>query len=186
MGDIRILSGSLKGRVIYTPNTTGIRPTQSKVRAALFNSLQHDIEGAIFLDICAGSGSMGIEALSRGAKSAIFIEQDRKAIAVIEKNVAALHLENQTRILAAGALDAIHRLLDEEKTVDIIYFDPPYGKGLTSLVIHAVDTSPKLLASGGYFIVEERKGFIIDTLQNLSLQKIKHYGDSLLFIFMRS
>ena len=183
---MQITSGAFKGRMIKTPQQGITRPTQSRVRAAIFNSLQHSIVGAVFLDICAGSGAMGLEALSRGAAHAIFIEQNNKAAQVIKHNIALLHVEDKTELMACDALHALKRLDEEKKTVDIIYFDPPYAQELTYEVIRAIDSMQYLFSRGGYFVVEERRGMVLAelTLQNLVLYKTKSYGDTTLLIFI--
>ena len=122
---MRVVAGDLRGRRIEAPISEATRPTTDKVRQAVFNALGSldIVEGARVLDLFAGTGAMGIEALSRGAAHCVFVERDRDALAILKKNIAALGLTDRTTVLAVDATSAASRQPD----IDILIADPPYG-----------------------------------------------------------
>ena len=122
---MRVVAGDLRGRRIEAPTSDATRPTTDMVREAVFNALRSldVVEGARVLDLFAGTGAMGIEALSRGAAHCVFVERDRDALAVLKKNISALGLSDRTTVLAIDALAAVSRQPD----IDLIIADPPYG-----------------------------------------------------------
>ena len=148
---IRICGGYLKGRLLKTPKGDTTRPTSEKLRQSFFNICQHSIEGAHFLDIFAGTGAMGLEALSRGAASATFIEQDAKAIACIKENIQSLDLADQAKLIRGDAVKVLKRLTG---TYTHIYIDPPYGKGLGNTLLSLLDNG-NLLAKSAFVYLEE-------------------------------
>ncbi len=120
---MRVIAGEFRGRRLKTLPGLATRPTPDRLREALFNVLQFRIAGAVFVDAYAGSGAVGIEALSRGAARAVFIERARAAAGVIRHNLASLGLENRADVQAARALDLLPGL-----RADIVFLDPPYDK----------------------------------------------------------
>jgi 16S rRNA (guanine(966)-N(2))-methyltransferase RsmD len=152
---MRVIGGIYRGRRLQTPRGLEVRPTSDRLRETLFDVLAPQIEGARFLDICAGSGAAGIEALSRGASSSTFIELSRRACAVIEDNLAALDIDSDAHILNRDAVKALKWLASQEHQFDIAFFDPPYSSGLYSHVMETVAASG-LLAADGILVVEHR------------------------------
>ena len=120
---MRIIGGRLKGRRLDAPTWQGLRPTSDKLRETLFNVLQGRMAGARFLDVFAGTGAVGIEALSRGAAEITFIEKDPRAVALIEANLAACGIEADYNIRRGEVLAALR---DAGATFDVILLDPPY------------------------------------------------------------
>lgn len=177
---LKIIGGSLKHRQILTPKGTGTRPTSSLVRKAIFDICQFEIEDADFLDVYAGSGAMGIEALSRGAKSATFVDSERFAIECIKQNLQELNLQGQ--VLKLDALKAIHYLAKTKALFDIIYVDPPYAKDV-AMVLKALDELGLLKADGKLFL-EHRTATAVDfaQLQHLKLDSERKFGDTQIFI----
>ena len=135
---IRIIAGSLKGRLIKTPKALSTRPTQSMLREAVFNICQNEIEGALFLDLFAGSGAMGIEALSRGAAKSVFVEQNRAAFQCIEENIKALALQTNTQVFAMDANKAIALLTKQAAKFTVVYIDPPYDTGFELTLLEPI------------------------------------------------
>ena len=131
---IFIIAGRLKKHKLVTPSGQTTRPTLGKVRQTLFNICQHEIEGATFLDLFAGSGAIGLEALSRGAKQATFVEYDRAAIRAIETNISHCGVERESLVIRRDVFD----LLPTLKPFDIIFADPPYGKGYGERILALV------------------------------------------------
>ena len=127
---MRIVAGAFKGRRLSSPKDNRIRPTSDRLRESLFNRLAHrgdfDIAGARVADLFAGTGALGLEALSRGAAEAVFVEQSRAASRLIRDNIAALGLGGRAQVLAVDA----RKLPAAATSFDLIFLDPPYGKGL--------------------------------------------------------
>lgn len=124
---MRIIAGKFRGQLLTSPKGSATRPTASRLRESLFNIVQTEIEGARFLDIFAGSGAMGIEALSRGALHATFIDKSKEALFAIEANIKRLDLKKETTILFGDFLKMLDRLEQNDQQFDIIYADAPYG-----------------------------------------------------------
>lgn len=185
---IRILGGQFRSREVTTPKGSVTRPTSSQIRAAVFNMCQSCIEGARFLDICAGSGAMGLEAVSRGAVHAGFIEHNRYAIFAIKENIKRFNVENEC-ILHFGDANAVLKGLSGP--FDMCYFDPPYThvKGpvsdLVVSVLTLLDQRPGLLSEGAYVFLEESSlASLKDTsFKHLVLESSRRYGSSQLFCF---
>lgn len=132
---MRIVAGALKGRTLVAPDGQGTRPTSDRARQAVFNVLEHaawaePISGARVLDLFAGSGALGFEAISRGATFCLFVETDDAARGAIRENVDAFSLFGQTRVHRRSATDLGVRPGSAGEPFDLIFLDPPYGKGL--------------------------------------------------------
>jgi 16S rRNA (guanine966-N2)-methyltransferase len=118
---MRVIAGELRRRKLLSPPGLATRPTPDRLRETLFAILQPEIEGVVFLDAYAGSGAVGIEALSRGARSAIFVEKHRDAVAVLRENLRALGLEARARVFTGKAAHVL-----SHATADVVFLDPPY------------------------------------------------------------
>ena len=134
---MRVIAGSARRLLLVTPPGLDTRPTQDKIKETLFNILQMDVPGSVFLDVCAGSGGIGIEAISRGAKRAYFIENGRTAISCIQQNLHKTGFEDQAVILRQDAVSALRQV--HEKEVDLVYLDPPYKSDLARRILTALD-----------------------------------------------
>jgi 16S rRNA (guanine(966)-N(2))-methyltransferase RsmD len=152
-GAVRITGGTARGRVIAGPDGLDTRPTASKIRQAFFNILSGKVSGARFLDLCAGTGLMGMEALSRGAGPVVFVEENRKLAKAIELNVKRLGYEAE--VICADARKVIP-ILEPEK-FDIIFADPPYRSVLSLSVLRGVG-SHRLLDADGTLAIEHDRG----------------------------
>lgn len=153
--DMRIIAGTYSGRRLRTLAGSMTRPTSDRLRETLFNILAPWIDGSRFLDICAGSGAVGIEALSRGAGEVTFIEHSRDACAVIEANLNALGAAGCTTIQRRNASAALKSLEQASKQFDIAFFDPPYSSEICRHVMKQLGSS-NLIAPGGVVVVEHR------------------------------
>ncbi len=183
---MRIITGKYKGRVIQMP--AGIRPTQDKVRKALFDILQ-DTSGLSFLELFAGSGAVGIEALSQGAQEVLFVEQDSRRAEKIKHNLSVLGL-SAYRVLGMDVLRAIKQLKQENKKFDIIFLDPPYYKGPNSLAESLTKKTLQtlsdydILSADGFVITQHfKKDNLPDALGVLTLFRQSRYGDTLLSFY---
>ncbi len=183
-----IIAGLYRRQHLHTPKGDQTRPTANRLREALFNICQQTIEGARFLDIFAGSGAMGLEALSRGAQSATFIEAHQEAIHCIQSNIEHLKVQKQCQVLKGEALAKLQLLEKQERSFDIIYADPPYRTPAphTSLfysahLIQWIDAHA-LLAPGGVLFIEEdfHSQPHLDQLQTLKLINSRRMGHAAL------
>lgn len=190
---MHIIAGLYRQRRLATPKSTETKPTASRLREALFNICQHSIEGAHFLDLFAGSGAMGLEALSRGAASATFVENSREAIRCIQKNIAELKVEEQATVLAGDVWQVLKRLDQRQSPFTIIYADPPYGikfghseELYSEHVIRFIDQST-ILAPGGLLFVEEASNQQPDpaSLQTLTLKNSRRMGSTALLQYQK-
>jgi 16S rRNA (guanine966-N2)-methyltransferase len=173
---MRVIAGSAGGVRLAVPKR-GVRPTMDRVKAAIFSSLGDAIIGAPVLDLFAGSGALGIEGLSRGAASAIFVEDDRQSAEAIEKNLAKTNLKGRVR--DQDVFDFLRQRSNADK-FQIIFADPPYEKGqhdenCTEKLLRS-ETLAQLLEPGGIFVLEKRP---TDTLPEMKLWRVlrqKTYG----------
>ena len=128
---MRVIAGSARSVPLITPEGRDTRPTTDRIKETLFNILQFTVEGRPFLDLFAGSGAMGIEALSRGASFAAFIDADKRAVSCIRKNIERCHFEDRSEVLQTDVSAGLLRLSQRaELRTPIVFLDPPYGKGL--------------------------------------------------------
>jgi 16S rRNA (guanine966-N2)-methyltransferase len=153
---MRIIAGSLKGRRLEAPDWSGLRPTSDKLRETLFNVLASRMAGARVLDGFAGTGAVGIEALSRGASHVTFVERDPRAVRLIEKNLDGVGLTaDRHAIIRADLAGAIRRLAGRgDVRFDIIFLDPPYGAGEVS---SALDAVASLVGAETLLVIEHAK-----------------------------
>jgi len=173
---MRVIAGSAGGLPLVVPKK-GVRPTMDRVKAAIFSSLGDAIVGAKVLDLFAGSGALGIEALSRGAASAVFVEEDRQSIAAIEKNLAKTTLKG--RIRQENVFDFLRRSSGNE-IFNIIFADPPYektksGERFTEKLL-ANEALPQLLEPDGIFVLEKHPSETLPEMKLWRLLRQKTYG----------
>ena len=122
---MRIISGKARGTKLYTLEGTNTRPTLDRVKESIFNIIQNEIEDATVLDLFAGSGAIGLECLSRGAKKAVLCDKSKEAIQIIKRNIEKTHMEEKAQIINADYENCLEKLKNEQ--FDIIYIDPPYA-----------------------------------------------------------
>lgn len=181
---IRVIAGSAKGKRLKLVPGDSTRPVMDRVKEALFSILGGDILDAHVLDLFAGTGSVGIEALSRGAEFALFVDNNAQAIKTIRENLALTRLESQANVRRADAL----RLLESQPTgaFDIIYIAPPQYAGLWKQALSALDRNTGWLTTNGIAIVQidpdEQEPI---ALTNLSPYDERRYGNTLLWFFER-
>lgn len=188
---MKITGGKLKNRKLLSPKGTATRPTLEKLRQTVFNIMQHQVEGAKILDLFSGSGAIGIEALSRGAFQATFIEKDPLAFRTLQENVKTLALLSSSILIKGDVFTYLKQLNKQKVSFDLIYADPPYfqkkkGKNDQKEIILFIDSS-SLLAPGGLFFVEERyekdSPLLSLPLKQLQLCKERKIGSTLLLQF---
>ncbi len=150
---MRVIAGSARGMKLKEPRGNDIRPTADKVKEALFSIIGNRVAGATFLDLFAGSGAIGIEALSRGADKAIFVDISRLSIMLIKENLARTGFSEKASVLKLDALQAIKTVADKKTMADLIYLDPPYAKKQQTTIIDKIITHA-IIAKNGLIIVE--------------------------------
>jgi 16S rRNA (guanine966-N2)-methyltransferase len=153
---MRVIAGIYKGRKLKTLEGMRLRPTSDRLRETIFNVLAPRIEGANFADVCAGSGAVGIEALSRGAAQVTFIESSRKAAALIGENLRHCEVEESVSVINRDALTALKYLASRDLKFDIVFFDPPYDSEIHSPILWQI-AKHSILAENGIVIVEHRR-----------------------------
>lgn len=149
---MRVITGTARGRVLKTLNGEDVRPTTEKVKEAIFSMIQFEIEGRKMLDLFAGSGQMGIEALSRGAESAVFTDMSKASVEIIKKNLLSTGLDRKAAVFQT---DAITFLKSCRTRFDIIFMDPPYSEGLLQ---EALPYAEKVVSDYGVIICEHPYG----------------------------
>lgn len=151
---MRVIAGKARRLQLVTPAGKHTRPTSDKIKETLFNILQSDIPGCCFLDLFSGSGGIGIEALSRGADKAVFVDDNREALRCIQKNLEHTKFTKQAQVVPMEALRALARLESSGYTFDVIFMDPPYNKGLDEQVLtYLADSS--LINEDTVLVLEE-------------------------------
>jgi len=173
--DMRVVSGDLGGRKLVTPDGSDTRPTSDRVREAMFNSLfsLDAIEGARVLDAFAGSGALGIEALSRGAMHATFVETGRDALAALRENLETLQLGAQGRVVPGDALAHLERTAAEGSDYDLVLLDPPYGFDQWNELLAAVPVGARVV------IESDREVVVPDSWE---LHRRKRYGGTVVML----
>ncbi len=190
---LRLTGGEFNGRTIQAPKDLKTRPSQAKLRQALFNSLQFVIPHARVLDLFAGSGALGFEALSRGAAHVTFVESSKPAIAVLQKNIAALGVADRVRVVDEPVEKALPKLGKPGGAFDVVLADPPYSAGWELKLLEGKGSGARweeLLSPEGNFCLEW--GAVKSIFEDLPdefpfLVKVreKNYGDSVLSTYRR-
>ena len=167
---MRVIAGSARRLKLVAPYGLDTRPTQDIIKETLFNIIQGDVPGSVFLDLCVGSGAIGIEALSRGAKKAYFVENGREACACIQKNLHTTHFEEEAILLKQDVLSALRHI--HEKEVDIIYVDPPYEAQTVHDILHAL-AAERFVTENTLIIVESSLDTDFSYLPEIGLQLVR-------------
>ena len=177
---LRVTGGRLGGRRLRSPRS-GTRPSADRVRESLFARLG-DLAGLAVLDLFAGTGALGIEALSRGAASLVSVECSRRALAVLRGNLAALELDASTRVMASDAAAAVRRLGREGARFDLVLMDPPYASGATQGTLEAL-VEAGILAAGAVVVLERARSHPLPAAAGLSPLDERRYGDTVISRF---
>lgn len=177
---MRIISGTSKGRKLVTPRSQSLRPTSDRVKESIFNILQDDIVGKVVLDLFAGTGNLGIEALSRGAKKTIFVEKGRQALRLIQRNLTQFGLEEQSEILPKDANRAIGILKQRGESFDLILMDPPYEKGLIQKTLMKLNSYPIYHKDSILVIEHDRREPLSTVMDGWNLIRQRRIGDTLI------
>lgn len=180
---MRIVAGKYKSRLIDMPKGVRIRPTQDRIREAIFNILSRRCIGAKVLDLYSGSGALGIEALSRGAGEAAFVDSNKKCIKTIKENLNGLNIEYNYEVLQVDALRFIKLCGAKELRFDLIFLDPPYHKGMAEKTLIELDNCDIITRSGVVIAENFKKDKIPKSLNNFKLIRQNTYGDTLISFY---
>lgn len=172
---MRVISGKARGTKLIGPEGLETRPTSDRIKESLFNIIGQDLYEASFLDLFSGSGAIGIEALSRGAKEAVFVEMSKEAVKSIEENIKKTKFSVESTVLKMTMDKALGQLGNKNKKYDVIFMDPPYNKDMINETLFLIIKND-LLKPGGYIIVERPANYIVKDFEELPLWKEKKYG----------
>jgi len=180
---MRILAGTAKGRKLTTVKTRGIRPTRDSVKESIFGMIQGHVEGSIVLDLFAGAGNLGLEALSQGAKKAILVEKDRTCVKALVRNRDLCGFQDRAEVISLDVEIALKALMRRGEKVDLVFVDPPYGRGYVDKTLRFINAHD-MVRDGGTIVVEHGSSEDPSSQwERLSLEKRKRHGDTVISIF---
>jgi 16S rRNA (guanine(966)-N(2))-methyltransferase RsmD len=174
--NMRVISGTAKGRKLYTPKSHNIRPALDKVKGAIFNIL-FNVEGKNVLDLFAGTGAIGIEALSRGAAHCTFVDSANESVTIIRKNIELCRFQETARVFPKPVNVALEYFEKHGEKFDLIFVDPPYLKNLINQTLERLSKGGALV-SGGLIIVEHSPKEPIGQITGLVLTDTRKYGQT--------
>ncbi len=179
---MRVVAGTARGTVLKTPDGMATRPTTDRVKEAMFSIIHFDVPNARVLDLFGGTGQLGIEALSRGAKEAVFVDAQESACRLIRENLKRTHFENSSRVIRG---DYVNFLKNCVEYFDIILLDPPYAEVFLEKSLKMI-TEIDILQSGGIIVAERpvEKEFLFD-FPGYSRSKDYKYGNTILTIYRK-
>lgn len=179
---MRVISGFLKGRIIKGFTLNGTRPTMDRVKESVFASIQTTIPNSVCLDLFAGSGALGIEAISNGASKCFFVDNSKDAIKVINENINNFNITEKATILKKDYKEALKELEENNTKFDIIFIDPPYNMHIINDIIEYIDKN-NLLNKNGVIICEIDNNYLKSDFQNLYKYKEKRYGSTYVYFY---
>lgn len=183
---MRVIAGTARGRLLKRPGGQRVRPTTDLVKGALFNVLAATVEGARFLDLFAGTGNVGIEALSRGAREAVFVDADPACCRVIRQNIRHVGFQGRARVWCTDVRRFVDRARRKEDRYTIIFLDPPYEAGLVAKSLKMIGKAALFfLAEGGVVVAEHsRREQVPSEAALLGKQRELVYGDTVLSFYV--
>ena len=180
---MRVISGKARGLKLDTPKNQDVRPTTDRVKESLFNMISSYIMDSNILDLFAGTGSLGIECLSRGAKNCVFVDKSKDSINIVRSNVKKARVENESTILNVDFKDAVKKLSTQNQKFDVIFMDPPYYENMFIECLKSIDEF-NLLDEDGIIVVEhDTKDLFEDSIGRLNKSREKKYGNTTLTFY---
>ena len=180
---LRVISGKARGLKLDTPKNQDVRPTTDRVKESLFNMINSYIMDSNILDLFAGTGSLGIECLSRGAKNCVFVDKSKDSINIVRSNVKKARVENESTILNVDFKDAVKRLSTQNQKFDVIFMDPPYYENMFIECLKSIDEF-NLLDEDGIIVVEhDTKDLFEESIGRLNKSREKKYGNTTLTFY---
>lgn len=179
---MRVISGTLKGRNIKGYDIDGTRPTMDRVKESVFGMIQNNLKDSICLDLFCGSGNLGIEAISNGSELCYFVDNNPKAIKVVEENIKDLNIKQKSKILNIDYKRSLKYFGENNTKFDLIFVDPPYDYHVIEKVIKYV-SEYNLLNANGLLILEFENEKLGESYNNLKLVKSKKYSWKYVYIY---
>ena len=179
---MKVISGLLKGRIINGYDIDGTRPTMDRVKESLFGMIQDNIKDSIVLDLFAGSGQLGIEAISNGAKLCYFTDNNNEVIKVLNKNITNLNIKNSAKVILTDWKKFLNECANNKLKFDIIFVDPPYDYDVYEKILEKV-SALDLLNEDGLIVLEHHNLKFKDSYNTLKLYKEKKYGNKSVNIY---
>ncbi len=179
---MRIISGFLKSRKLKGYNLTGTRPTMDKVRESVFSIIQGNVKDSIVLDLFAGSGSLGIEAISNGATIVYFVDKNLSAVKVIKSNIKTLDIEDKSVVMLRDYKSALKCFKKEKIKFDLIFLDPPYDLDVIEHTLKFIDEN-SIISDSGQVICEFEKDHLLEQYGDLKCIKSRKYGNKNIKIY---
>ena len=176
MGKLRVAGGEARGRRLKTPK--GIRPTQGIVKEAMFNLVGPSIDGEHVLDLFAGSGAIGIEALSRGAAGVTFVDHEPRGLAILRQNLEVLDLKSLAQVVRADVVRWLESSPDQLKEAGYVFMDPPYEDPILDRALKAIDR----VVTAATVVVEHSRRQELPALTRLHLDRQRKYGDTMVSV----
>ncbi|MHB8840221.1 MAG: 16S rRNA (guanine(966)-N(2))-methyltransferase RsmD [Candidatus Aquicultor sp.] len=183
---MRVIAGTARGRKLHSPKGQAIRPTSDRVKEAVFNIIGGRVNEANVLDLFAGTGGLGIEALSRGAKAAYFIDTGNEAIHLIKKNLEATGLGDAAVVVKADADKAVKRLTKDGAKFDLIFLDPPYRISVSFLDAILIALGHHVLQSDGLLVLEHSAKLEPRAVEGLGVESTRVYGDTAITFYSKN
>lgn len=180
---MRVISGKVRGLKLNTPKNEDVRPTTDRVKESLFNIVSPYIMESDVLDLFAGTGSLGIECLSRGANKCVFVDVSKESISIVKSNIKKARVENESIVLNLDFKDAINKLKIQNNKFDVIFMDPPYYKNMFIDALEKIDEASLLKEDGIIIIEHDTKDKFPDKIKNLIQTKSKKYGNTTLTFY---
>ncbi len=174
---MRVIAGKARGLKLNTPKNDDVRPTTDRVKESLFNMINPYIMDSNILDLFAGTGSLGIECLSRGASKCVFVDKSKESIDIVKSNIKKARVESESIIINSDFKEAIRVKIKNEK-FDVVFMDPPYYKNLFIECLETIEES-NILSEDGIIVVEhDTKEILPDEVKNLEKYRTKKYGNT--------
>jgi 16S rRNA (guanine(966)-N(2))-methyltransferase RsmD len=181
---LRVISGKCKGKKLFALKGLSLRPTSDRVKEAIFDILQKFPPGRNVLDLFAGTGALGIEALSRGAQRAVFVEGSARSGAVLRRNIEACRLSGQAEVLSKEVQAGLKALEEREDSFDVIFLDPPYGKGLAYRALENLSQS-RILSVNALIVAEHSPDEDVSSIPSLERIDRRKYGGTEVSFFRK-
>lgn len=180
---MRIIAGKAKGRSVKSANRFATRPTLSRVKASLFDMLGDKVKGAYLLDLYSGTGNIGLEALSRGARRIVFVENNLTQVKIIKQNIISLNFSKENTFIYKKDVIKTIGILSGKEEFDIVYLAPPFLKNFCLLTLFALAKSKILKRSGIIAVEHHKKEILPEVIETLNLIRQKRYGDIVISLY---
>ncbi|MGB2631032.1 MAG: 16S rRNA (guanine(966)-N(2))-methyltransferase RsmD [Candidatus Omnitrophota bacterium] len=182
---MRIIGGEFRGRKIKHPGSGAVRPTKDRIRESVFNVIMGHVPGTKVLDLFAGSGAYGLEALSRGAEKAVFIEKRKDSSNAIRENIELLGLQGRTKVITYDVFKVLEGLKEDKERFDLVFADPPYSKDMAKKTLIKINHYDILIHSGLLIIEHNIQEQLPDLEGDVSILKRKTYGNISISIYSK-